>query len=108
MREYYSEGREQLAGVLFLSNGIEHDGERMRTIRAKALHGAGVLACEQGDYTAARPLYEQSLAIRRELGDKGDIAGSLNNLGIVAYAQGDYASARPLYGESLAIRRELG
>src|SRR5579871_6424352 len=60
------------------------------------------------DYATARALYEESLAIRRELGDKNGIADSLSNLGEMAKEQGDYAAARALYEESLAIRRELG
>ncbi len=52
-------------------------------------------------------LREESLAIRRELGDKKGIAKSLNNLGNVAKNQGDYATVRALLAESLAICREL-
>ena len=66
------------------------------------------MAHAQGDYSSARSLYEQSLAIRRELGDKRGIARSLLNLGLVAYCQGDYSSARSLLEQSLAIQRELG
>jgi non-specific serine/threonine protein kinase len=66
------------------------------------------VAWAQGDHAAARPLFEESLAIRRELGDRQGIAESLNNLGEVAQAQGDHAAARALHEESLAIRRELG
>jgi len=43
------------------------------------------VAIEQGDYAAARELYEESLSIRRELGDRRSIGGVLGNLGIVAY-----------------------
>ena len=34
--------------------------------RAKALNGAGFLAFRQGDYSSARPLFEQALAIAGE------------------------------------------
>ena len=70
--------------------------------------GAGVLASQQSDYPAAQALHEESLAIRRELGDPRGIGVSLSNLGIVAYEQGDYSAARALQEESLAIFRELG
>jgi tetratricopeptide (TPR) repeat protein len=66
------------------------------------------VALDQGDYPAARALLEESLAIRRELGDRHGIATSLSNLGYAALNQGDYPAARALYEESLAIRRELG
>jgi tetratricopeptide (TPR) repeat protein len=67
-----------------------------------------MVAYAQGDYAAAGSLYEESLAISRELGNKGPIATTMRNLGRVAYAQGDYAPAGFLYEESLAMRRELG
>ena len=63
----------------------------------------------QGDYAAARPLYEQALAIRKEvLGEHHpDYATSLNNLAVLLTSQGDYAAARPLYEQALAIRKEV-
>jgi predicted ATPase/class 3 adenylate cyclase len=75
--------------------------------RAKGLHGAGILACDQGDYPVARAFLEESLAIKRELGDRKGIAASLSSLGHVLRLQGDYAGARVLYEESLATCREL-
>jgi hypothetical protein len=53
-------------------------------------------------------MQDESLAIRRQLGDKAGIAISLSDLGLVAYSQGDYVAVRSLYEESLAIRREIG
>ena len=53
-------------------------------------------------------MFEESLAIRRELGDKGGIAAALNDLGWVAWHRNDYTAARALSEESLAIWRELG
>jgi tetratricopeptide (TPR) repeat protein len=66
------------------------------------------VASEQGDYSAARALHEESLSIRQELSDQWDIAGSLSNLGLIARDQGDYATARALYTESLTILRAEG
>jgi ATP/maltotriose-dependent transcriptional regulator MalT len=62
----------------------------------------------QGDQTTARSLYEQSLALKREIGDKVGIAAILHNLGNVATYQGDFATARSLYEEGLVLCRELG
>jgi predicted ATPase/class 3 adenylate cyclase/Tfp pilus assembly protein PilF len=110
VRGYFSEGREWLAGLLGLAQegGPSQAQPMLRAYRAKALHGAGTLAWAQGEYVAARSLYEESLALRRELGDKLGIAASLNNLALVAQQQGDYDTARSLLEESLALRRELG
>jgi predicted ATPase/class 3 adenylate cyclase len=100
---YLSEGRAQLAALL------SHSGaQRRNKARADALNAAGNLAQMQGDYADARALFEASLGIRRELGDKQGIAGSLNNLGTLAFDQGDYASAPTLYEEALALNREVG
>jgi len=62
----------------------------------------------QGDYTTAQPLYEESLAIQREMGDKVGIALSRFNLGNVALAQGEYAKARALNEDCLNLYREMG
>jgi predicted ATPase/DNA-binding SARP family transcriptional activator len=101
-RGYLSEGRAYLAETL------GRPGAAAPTpVRSRALDGAGMLACDQGDYGTAKALYEESLAIRRELGDRPGIANSLHNLGLVANFQEDYAASRALYEESLAIRREM-
>jgi predicted ATPase/class 3 adenylate cyclase/Tfp pilus assembly protein PilF len=97
------------AGRAYLAEALTRAGTAERTqVRAKALYGAGILAWRQGDYEAARGLHEESLAIRRELGDKRCIAQSLYSLGAVTSYQGDYGTARALLEESLAISRELG
>lgn len=76
--------------------------------RAKVFHAAGHLAFAQGEWIAARLFYEESLAIRRESGDKRGVVASLSSLGKVLKAQGEYGQAQRLYEESLAISRELG
>jgi predicted ATPase/DNA-binding SARP family transcriptional activator len=103
VRGYVSEGRDHLARVLGREAAQGRTAER-----AKALNEAGDLAHRQGDYASARTLLDESLSLRRELGDKQGIAWSLNLLGNVAYDQGDYASARVLHEESLGLCRELG
>jgi non-specific serine/threonine protein kinase len=103
IRAYFSEGRAYLAAVLTRQGAAERT-----QLRANALRAAGLLAHEQGDYAAARPLIEQSLAIFQELGDKRRIALSLYSLGRVALVQGEYGAAKPLFEQSLAILREVG
>lgn len=76
--------------------------------RASVLKSAGTLANQQGDPDRARLLYEESLAIHRELDDKPGAAVLLNNLGVVAMFQEDYPAAQQLYEESLEILREIG
>jgi tetratricopeptide (TPR) repeat protein len=102
VRGYLEEGRGWLSRLLATTPGAQ------TTTRAKALNWAGILAWKQGDYPAAHALYEQSLTMRRELGDRRGVGAVLNNQGLLAYEQGDYAAARVLHEESLAIDRELG
>jgi predicted ATPase/transcriptional regulator with XRE-family HTH domain len=105
-RGYIGEGREWLRQLLTADAGSAT--RAAGTIRASALHVAGVLAYEQSDYDRAIALYEESLALRRELGDRQGVAAMLNNLGIIAVQRDEYLRAIPLYEESLALRRELG
>jgi tetratricopeptide (TPR) repeat protein len=73
--------------------------------RAQGLSILAYLLQSQGDYAAARPLYERALAItERALGpDHPQTATSLNNLAGLLESQGDYAAARPLFERALAI-----
>jgi tetratricopeptide (TPR) repeat protein len=75
---------------------------------ALALNGLGNGAVDQRMYATAQYCYEESLAIRREIGDRWGIAGCLNNLGWSAHLQNNYADARQRYEESLEISRAIG
>src|SRR5205085_1129169 len=93
-----------------LAIGRELDDKQ---IIATALNGLGLVTLERGiyesvDYGPAQLLFEQSLALAREAGDRWQIAFSLYCLGILAEHQPDGCVARSLHEESLAIRRELG
>jgi predicted ATPase/class 3 adenylate cyclase len=105
VRGYREEGRERLAAALAAEGA---DASLYRARRARALSGAGRLAEIQGDYAAARPLLEESLALQRELGDRMGIARSLGALANAAAGQQDHATARALWQEALALYREFG
>src|SRR5258708_12300406 len=64
-------------------------------------------ARDQGDSAAAQKLYEQGLAIFRELDDRWGIAGTLADLGSLAREQGNYPTAHSVYRESVKIFQEL-
>jgi predicted ATPase/DNA-binding winged helix-turn-helix (wHTH) protein len=102
-RGHLTEGRRWCTRVLGKAGAEERTRER-----AYVLNAAGVLSYHQGDYPAAKAFCEESLAIRRELGDRSGVAGSLGNLGNVAVNQGDHSTARALQEQSLEIYRELG
>jgi tetratricopeptide (TPR) repeat protein len=105
MRGHVAEGRQRLIEVLALTTT---EGPADALERARALNGAGNLSAAQGDTTAAKSLYEQSLAIHRRREDRLGIAVCLANLGNVARDRGNHREARSFYQESMAIQRELG
>ncbi|MFQ5796576.1 MAG: tetratricopeptide repeat protein [Candidatus Bipolaricaulia bacterium] len=102
VRGYLSEGRGWLEGAL------KRDSGALASVQAKALRGAGMLAWRQGNLGQAVELYEEGLALFRELEDKRGIADSFSSLGHVVRYQDDYEQAAEFYEESLALWRELG
>ena len=59
-------------------------------------------------YAGARALFEQSLPLRRAVGDRSGEAATLLGLGIVALGQGDPATAQAHCAESLALSGSMG
>jgi tetratricopeptide (TPR) repeat protein len=106
IRGYLSEGRRWLKEALAPGKG--RTGGVPATVRANALNGAGNLAYTAGDYASALALHEESLGLRRELGDKQGMAGALNNIAVVWRDRGDYERASTYFEESLELKRELG
>jgi len=62
----------------------------------------------QGDYARATRLIEESLELRRQLGNKWGVGVSLGMLSWVAMREGDWDRAVARLGESLEVRREIG
>jgi tetratricopeptide (TPR) repeat protein len=60
------------------------------------------------DYEQARQLYEQSLALYREIDDHWGMANALSNLGRAGIFLGTIRKAKQWLEESLAIRQTLG
>jgi predicted ATPase/DNA-binding SARP family transcriptional activator len=98
-----NEGREYLEYFL-----AREDEDVSKSVRAKAFHAAGLLSVEQGDYAAATVHFTESLALRRELGDKSGVATLLTHFGMTVLRQGDYPAARNLIEESLNVFRQIG
>jgi len=98
---HISEGRSFLERALAAREGIE------APVQAKALIVAGHLAFVQSDYDRAEPLFQQSLALYRQLEDQPGIAFALSLLGSVAWTKGQMAAARALTEEALAIARQV-
>jgi predicted ATPase/serine/threonine protein kinase/uncharacterized protein HemY len=102
IRGYYREARTGFEQLLQLADDAPLD------LQAEALGDMGMLAWRQGDYSAARTHLEQSLGLRRTIGDPQGMSISLHGLGNIAYEQGDYAAARARFEESLSLRRQVG
>jgi predicted ATPase/class 3 adenylate cyclase len=99
---HVTEGRRWLQRAMDLASA--DGGEPL----ARVAHGLGILMDTQGEPDAARRLFERSLAIWRELGDRDQQAKELNSLGIAHHHLGGLEVARPLLEESIAIAREVG
>ncbi len=100
LRGYLSEGRTWLESFLDAAGAGT-------SVRARAAHGAGVLAESQGDYTRAEAHASESLSLYREQGDSAGMAGALNTLSNVAKHLGDLDRAARLYEEGLTLWRAL-
>ncbi|HEU5098565.1 MAG TPA: tetratricopeptide repeat protein, partial [Roseiflexaceae bacterium] len=60
------------------------------------------------DQPRAAALYQECLALCRELGDRRGLIGALLSMGNAAWLQGNYPQALALLEERLALCRELG
>ena len=76
--------------------------------KAYYLNAAGEDLYHIARYREASSLFEQSLTISQEIGDRAGEGTSLNSIAGIHYARGEYDKALPLYKQSLAINREVG
>jgi predicted ATPase/class 3 adenylate cyclase len=96
-------------GYRITLEALARAGAQERSLtRCRGLSNAGQLSYFMGRYGEARGYLEESLAIAREIGDKGRVALVLQPLGMAALGQGDVATARTHLEEALALARELG
>jgi predicted ATPase/DNA-binding SARP family transcriptional activator/DNA-binding CsgD family transcriptional regulator len=63
---------------------------------------------DEGDYARGTILWEESLALSREVGDDYSVGITLGNLGHVALLQRDFERAKARSEEALAFANELG
>jgi tetratricopeptide (TPR) repeat protein len=89
---------------LKLSAGADAESGRVASFRRTL----GITAERQGDYERATKLYEESLALYREVEDRGGIASILLSLGNVFVVREEHERAKQLYRESLMVSRESG
>jgi tetratricopeptide (TPR) repeat protein len=75
---------------------------------ANILHRLGLIAEYRGDWRTAEQRYQDSLAIKQEIGDRAGTATSYGQLGTLAARRGDYATAEERHRAALAIFEETG
>ncbi len=103
LRGYATEGRKYVRAALALPAVQESE-----LAKGWALYVGAALAESQSDYSEARRMLEESLALRRGLGNPVDVAATLSTLSWVRLREGDTAQARACEEEAIAIFRELG
>lgn len=98
-RSQWSEGRRWLEEALDIKSGETP----APAIRARALYRAGFLARYQGDFTRARMLSEQSLALYRALDDKEGVVKALVQLGRIGAYQDDRQATEAYLAEAASM-----
>lgn len=94
-------------GLGWLERGLAA-AEVPDNVRAVALDAAGGAAWFRGDAAGALALFEQGLAIYRDLGDRVGVARMLARLGPPLMEGGRLDEAERVVEESVSINRELG
>ncbi|MFW9997141.1 MAG: tetratricopeptide repeat protein [Candidatus Odinarchaeota archaeon] len=77
-------------------------------IKAGLLHYEGGVYWQKGDYTKALENFRICLELRKEHGNKSEIAESLNSIGLVLWQKGKLDQALNYYQQSLDLREEIG
>jgi predicted ATPase/DNA-binding SARP family transcriptional activator len=75
--------------------------------RLNALHAAGVMAAEAGDFDAAGAHFNAALDLARVVGDRARVARLQSNLGTLAMYAGDHEQAVRRYEQGAVISREI-
>ena len=99
---HLAEGRRALLSALAAAP------DASAAIRAKAWNHAGILAGEQGDFSAAKSAFESALAEARTAGAEDRVAAILTNIGNLALFRGEYREAQRLYEEAADAATRIG
>ena len=89
-----------------MAEAMERGGSRRD--KATAIKFQGQIAQQRQNWAEAERLYQEALAIYRELGDEEVEAIALNDLGSVAQEQKEYDRAESYFKQALAIAEKLG
>ncbi len=92
----------------WLEQALERSEPTPSLPRQHALAGLGVMVRDQGDWPRAISVFEEALAVARQLDDPLLYAGALHNLAGALAETADPARARAALEESVALREEHG
>ena len=87
---------------------IAQSVDNTQKAKADQLLREGTQRGKTAEFRAALQLFEQALAIYREIGDRQGAAASLGSLGLAYHLLGDYQRAIGFHQQSLVIYREIG
>ena len=102
---YIKLGRYDLA-ISFVESGLRMAGALPTGERAALLNVAGVAMLCRGEPQAAVMHFEESLAIRRELGDAYDLLRTSNNLGAAFTELGQFGRAVSCFDQALKLAED--
>src|SRR5579883_2219968 len=98
---------DQRRAIALTEQALELAEGQDRALEGSVLHNLAGISHAIGRTHKALRLYEQALAIRREVGDRSGEGTTLNNLGRVYDDLGQKPQALDYYQQALAIRREV-
>jgi non-specific serine/threonine protein kinase len=102
------DSRGQLAeGKRWLDRAVAASTEVGPVWRGRVLNAAGNLARRHGELQQATVWHEESLTIRRALGDTSGVAAALANLGNIAFDLAAYERSASLSQEALELYRSV-
>ncbi len=87
---------------------LVHEATEPSEAKLYLLLSLGHVALSREDHSRATELFEESLALSREMGHGLGRAGSVMSLATVSYEQGDSERAAELFEESMDLFRERG
>ncbi len=107
IHENLDEAKTLAEQALVLAKKLPSDRPVLKGI-ANAYHVLGIIAFYQDDFAGALHNYSESLAIRKNIGDRKGIAASQNNMAIIYGDMGNYPEALKSHYASLKIEEENG
>ena len=109
---YEEEGRRMLREALARLKALPQvDGEAARqriALQAKALNALGILGFGLGDFRGSVKVFEESVGLARQIGEKRTLSWALSYIGIGRAFLGDTGISYPAAEEGLTLAREVG